>query len=78
MDIRVLFEYSGQGKCREVMWYSDTAPRYKEQLRIWARSRNWRVTRNDDWGFIINNKRMPSNWDDWPGIGLGGMEMGMG
>ena len=62
LDIRVLNEYNGQGKCREVMCYSDTAPRYKEQLRTWARSRNWSVTRCDDWEFIIN-MRLSSDWN---------------
>ena len=44
LDIRDLMKYNGQGKCREVRCYSDTADRYREQLRIWAKSRNWEVT----------------------------------
>ena len=71
LDIRVLIEYNGQGKCSEVMCYSDTAPRYKEQLRTWARSRNWSVTRDDDCEFNI--KKMPSDWN-WDGFGI---DMGM-
>ena len=52
LDIRDLMEYSGQGKCRMVGCYNiDTADRYREQLRTWAMSRNWRVT--DDLQFII-------------------------
>ena len=61
LDIRVLIQFNGQGKCREVVCYSDTAPRYKEQLRTWAKSSNWSVTRDDDWEFIIK-KRLSSNW----------------
>ena len=55
LDIRDLMEYSGQGKCREVECFRDTADRYKEQLRTWATSRNWEVTcgDDDDWRFII-------------------------
>ena len=43
LDIRVLIEYDGQGKCRRVDCYEDTVDRYWEQLRIWATSRNWKV-----------------------------------
>ena len=41
LDIWALIEYSGWGKCGVVKCYSDTAPRYREQLRTWATSRNW-------------------------------------
>ena len=53
LDIRDLMEYSGQGKCRKVECEYDTAPRYREQLRTWATSRNWEVTQNDVLCFII-------------------------
>ena len=47
LDIGALLEYSGQGKCGEVECYSasDTAARYRDQLRAWAQatSRNWEV-----------------------------------
>ena len=53
LDIKILMEFNGQGKCREVGCDSDTANRYREQLRAWATSRNWEVTHEiDDW-FII-------------------------
>ena len=45
LDIRILVEYNGQGKCREVECYIDTADKYKKQLRTWATSRNWAVIR---------------------------------
>ena len=36
LDIRVLIEYSGQGKCISLICKGDTEDRYREQLRIWA------------------------------------------
>ena len=53
LDIRDLMEYSGQGKCRKMGCYNDTAPRYREQLRTWATIRNWRVTHNNEDCFLI-------------------------
>ena len=53
LDIRVLIEYNGQGKCWMVECYRDTANRYREQLRTWAKSRNWQVTRDDEWKLTI-------------------------
>ena len=46
LDITDLMEYSGQGKCRVLWCYTDTADKYREQLRTWATSRNWEVTRD--------------------------------
>ena len=46
LDIEALMEYSGQGKCQEVVCYCDTSDRYKEQLAKWTTSRNWAVTSN--------------------------------
>ena len=48
LDMKALAEYSGQGVCREVELYYDTADRYSEELVTWARSRNWRVYADDD------------------------------
>ena len=44
LDIQGFMGYGGQGKCRRVECYSETADRYKEQLRTWTMSRNWAVT----------------------------------
>ena len=44
LDIEVLVQYSGQGKCRQVECRDGTAARYSDQLKIWATSRNWEVT----------------------------------
>jgi len=53
LEIRDLMDYSGQGKCRKVLCDRDTACRYREQLRTWATSRNWRVTRDKEYCFLI-------------------------
>ena len=46
LDIKALAEYSGQGVCRYSELQDDTAARYREELRTWARSRNWRFLFN--------------------------------
>ena len=53
LDIWALIEYSGQGKCRDVRCYSDTAPRYREQLRTWATSKNWEMTCDGGDCFVV-------------------------
>ena len=39
LDMEVLTEYSGQGQCTSLC--QGSGPRYREELRTWARSRNW-------------------------------------
>ena len=41
LDIRVLIEYSGQGKCISLECKGDTENRYREKLRTWATSKKW-------------------------------------
>ena len=53
LDIRVLIEYNGQGKCRWVDCFNKAADRYREQLKVWATNRNWKVTPLDDRNFFI-------------------------
>ena len=54
LDIRDLMEYSGQGKCRQVVCYRDAVGRYREQLETWATNKNWRVDPdNDDFEMMI-------------------------
>ena len=48
LDIGVLTSYSGEGRCRGIECYDDTATRYKNQLRAWAHSRGWRVTKDEE------------------------------
>ena len=53
LDVEALAEYSGQGVCRAVRLFGVTAARYREELRTWASNRNWRVTADRDYVFII-------------------------
>ena len=48
LDIGALTEYSGQGACRKVGLWNDIGDRYREDLRTWARSRNWKVAVDND------------------------------
>ena len=50
LDMRILMQYNGQGKCREMGIYYDTANRYMEQLMTWTINRNWEVN-IDDYNF---------------------------
>ena len=51
LDIRILMQYDGQGKCREVGIFSDTANRYREQFWTWTTSTDWEVKLRD--GIIL-------------------------
>ena len=46
LDIGILTQYSGQGRCGVVECFDDTADRYREDVRSWAQRINWSVTRN--------------------------------
>ena len=50
LDIEALVEYSGQGECREVTLFDD---RYRDQMRTWARSKNWQVEIDKYPGFDV-------------------------
>jgi len=43
LDIEAMTEYSGQGQCNIMKLAGDSAARYREVLRTWARSKKWRV-----------------------------------
>ena len=60
LEIRVLMEYSGQGKCGSVGCYNDSVPRYREQLKTWVMSRNWTVTRDCDEYFVVRDCKQVS------------------
>ena len=45
LDIKAFTEYSGQGFWREVTLRNNTVAKYREELRTWERTRNWRVVR---------------------------------
>ena len=57
LDISALVRYNGLGSCREVECISGllTVVRYKEELKTWAASRNWKVGYDDQYFFIIHN-----------------------
>ena len=55
LDIEALTEYSGQGRCGEEERRGDAVARYREELRAWALSRNWRVDVDTDAGLIPND-----------------------
>ena len=58
LDITALTQYSGQGKCRRVMCWYDTADRYKKEMRSWARRINWTVLFNLDEYIVIKRKQL--------------------
>ena len=41
LDIEALVEYSGEGRCKAIVLNNKTLARYSEELRTWAKSRNW-------------------------------------
>ena len=56
LDIEALTEYSGEGECREVeLRGDDTATRYRDQLRTWARSKDWKVSQDYDGWMVCTN-----------------------
>lgn len=60
LDIEALNEYSGQGVCLGILLYSDTARRYREEIRTFASKRKWKI-RFSDLNFtflrIVNEER---------------------
>jgi len=54
LDIEALAQYSGQGVCWKVWLWEDTVARYGEQLRTWARTKDWRVSTDDTNNIIVN------------------------
>ena len=48
LDIKTLTTYSGQGQCHGVYCSGDTAARYSEELKTWAKSKNWKEHDDDD------------------------------
>ena len=59
LDMEALTEYNGQGECRRVTLCLNTMDRYREELKSWAESRNWRIAK-DEYGVldIINNNKL--------------------
>jgi len=55
LDIEALVKYSGQGKCRTVRCYGDTAANYRGEMISWAKSRNWAVVHDTNRQLVIAN-----------------------
>ena len=55
LDISTLVTYSGQGKCKWVVFYYDTAVKYREDVQRWAQRISWTVTRDDGDEISIEN-----------------------
>ena len=55
VDLEVLCQYNGRGKCRELEVMGYTRTRYGERLRRWTEEVGWSVTRD-------NNTGMASGW----------------
>ena len=56
LDISTLVTYGGQGKCKSVgLWY-DTADKYGEKVRRWAQGISWAVRRDDGYGIVIERE----------------------
>ena len=53
LDITALTQYSGQGKCRRVEFWGDSALRYREEVKTWKRRINWPSVSDHDFGIII-------------------------
>ena len=71
LDIRALTQYSGQGKCGQVRCHGDTARRYWEELRSWARMIHWIVTVDSALttsSIIIERKLYQSALKDYKGF----------
>ena len=46
LDISVLTQYNGEGRCREVVCYDAAADRYWDELSTWSSKINWRWETN--------------------------------
>ena len=53
VDISTLVTYGGRGKCEKVVFYYDTAVKYREEVRRWSQRISWRVTREETNAIII-------------------------
>ena len=58
LDLDALTAYDGRGHCTRLEVVGDTTlTRYREQIKTWAREKEWTVTRDDDgWGLRVQRK----------------------
>ena len=54
LDMDTLAQYNGLGKCEEVLFWSVTTERYRDQLKVWAGNMGWQI---EEMGGIILIKR---------------------
>ena len=54
LDIEALTEYSGRGECWDLRLSFDTRGRYREEMRTWARTRNWKVAKCSSFDVYIS------------------------
>ena len=64
LDIEVLSEYSGKGQCtsleQDTSLCQGLGPRYREELRNWARSRNWGIKTRGGYDIYYSKASGPS------------------
>ena len=53
VDISVLSQYNGTGKCGYVWCYYDSYDSYRGQVTQWARNKRWKVEDNGSWCIMI-------------------------
>ena len=51
LNIEALTQYSGQGKCWEVIYFDDTKDTYREDVRSWSQRINWDVS-DESWSYV--------------------------
>ena len=56
LDIQALTQYSGEGRCWSVEYFSVGADRYREEVRSWAQSINWDVTQDDSYTMLEDDR----------------------
>ena len=54
LDIEALTEYSGRGECWDLRLSYDSRGRYREEMRTWARTRNWKVAKCSSFDVYIS------------------------
>ena len=55
VDISVLCQYNGTGKCQYVMYYGESFDRNRGQMTQWAHIMGWKVNNCDS--HVITNSR---------------------
>ena len=56
LDMDTLAQYNGLGKCEEVLFWSVTTERYRDQLKVWAGNMGWRIEEANTGDIFIKRK----------------------